>query len=291
MRAYPATGAFSPGVILATLLLCGCGRVSYEPLDRTDGGRGRDASAADAEAIPDARAPHDAPPPGDAPTEPDAASPLDATSCDDAHGGALFCDGYEDPSLAAWDYSVTRSGFATHTTEMVYRGSGALRCETLAGASDKEARYSVRPLPDLRTGHVWFRAYYHLSSTVVLDGHVSLLAIAERQRPYDGAHLRVDADSMDLAMEVAGVVGSGAVTLPRDRWVCIEYHVVLDEVNGVLEAYVDGALVARAEAVDTVPDTGISTAEVGIHKASADQSPAVLHVDEVVLDDTRVGCD
>ena len=277
--------------------LAACGRVSYDMVNDGDAGPRTDASpgedggwVTDGATATDGSQPLDGAP-EDGTTVVDAGPTLDDTSCDDVHAGAAFCDGYEDASLASWDYPIEENGAATHTTEQVYRGTGALRCETTSSSGTKAARYSVAALRGVTSGDVWFRAYYYLPSSVVVDGSISLVALAESRSPYDGAHLRIRAGALDLEMEVAGVVGSGATSLPRDRWVCVELRMTVHDVSGVLEGYVEGALAVRAEPVDTRPARGITLAEVGIHDADPAQGPAVLFVDEVVVDTVRVGCD
>ena len=68
---------------------------------------------------------------------------LDSTSCDDVHRDALFCDGYEDPTLSSWTAQVENNGTADRTTAMAYRGAAGLLCQSGFVGQFKEGRYDA----------------------------------------------------------------------------------------------------------------------------------------------------
>lgn len=77
--------------------------------------------------------------------------------------------------------------------------------------------------------------------------------------------------------------------LPRDRWVCIELHVAIDPA-GFVELALDGGAAMRTATTDTTVTGGYTQADVGIHYATAAQTPAELWADEVVIDTIPIGC-
>ena len=80
------------------------------------------------------------------------------------------------------------------------------------------------------------------------------------------------------------------VPFPRDRWVCVALHAVVAS-DGFFEAYLDGQRVARTEDGNTVPATGFTAAEFGVHYVDYRQGPVVVYVDDVAVGTERIGCD
>lgn len=268
---------------IVALLASGCGRLGYDASAELDAA-GHDAGPIDA-GSPDA-GPIDAQV-GDAGTGDAGTGDAGTPPCP---AGSIFCDGYEDPALGAWAYSVERGGTAERTTERRRSGEASLRC-TADGPMTKEARYSTTAPGAMRTGELWVRAHYFVPTTVTLVSGMSVVSLSEREPPYQGAHVFLDADSVDLVDAIGSARVAGDRPFPRDRWVCLELHALLDETAGALEVYVDGALVAQRSGIDTVPTRGVEIAEIGIHYASVEQLGLELYVDDVAIAPTRTGCD
>ncbi len=270
---------------LVLVSLVGCGRVSYRALDAgvdasmdafgardagpdafvpgVDGGSdsgadaGRDASAPDATILP-------------------ATCPVDA----------FFCDGYDDGTFAAWSFPVTVGGSVSSATTPVHSGARSLRCVS-DGGSAVEARYGAFAYGGQTSGDLWARAYFYLPA--VLPDFVSLISISDSAPPFTGAAMVVTTGLLGVTSGISADRAFDTVPIPRERWVCVEFHITADPLNGVLEAYRDGALVARVAGFNTVPDSGYEVAEIGIHYVVS--GPAFeLYVDDVALSRVRVGC-
>jgi hypothetical protein len=271
-----------------------------------DGSRSmRDASASDAAIRPtdagalDARVPDDTGLPNDGAMPSMEDSSIDAAAQDSAvEGGpvdfcpersdALFCDGFEDPELARWSYTVTPNGTVARTTARFHSGAASLRATTGPAAPDSAARYGAKPFGHQMSGDIWLRYYYYIPSSTVVTTAFSTCVIEEIEPPFFGFALLVRPSQVDIG--TGNTFYHGTMAFPRDQWTCVELHVQIDPAAGFFEAYLNGALAVRSPAIDTLPDMGYSSVDVGIHYADAAQGPVEAYVDDVVAGNTRLGC-
>lgn len=227
-------------------------------------------------------APVDAPPPDAGPDE---------SVCDDALSGAVFCDGFEDGAgFAAWDMVGTTDGTVDWVTDRVYRGGGAMRAEiTAAGGKARVLSYSV---PSLRSGDLWMRAYFYLPSGYAYSGF-NLVAFHEETDPWHGMTYAVGSTARPYIWFDEPYYGESApaLAIPRDRWTCLQLHIVLSDTAGSVRAYVDGALAVSFDAVDTTPAGGYDNMFAGITYAKPTQGNVVVYVDEIAVGTSPLPCD
>ena len=57
-----------------------------------------------------------------------------------------------------------------------------------------------------------------------------------------------------------------------------------------MKAYIDGQLAASTAAIDTLPDRGYTSLDVGIHYTDPKQGPVEAFVDDVAAGTSRIGC-
>lgn len=253
--------AYTFGV--AVIVVGGCGRLSFDPL--SGGGGGGDGGGGETAA-------------------------LDDTSCDDRHAGALFCDGYEDPAMSAWSYSVITNGRSERTAARPYRGVASLECEIFTINDFKSARWDAAVLGDMTSGDLYVRGYYNLDSASVIVDQYSLLDVAAELTPWPGIQVHLNPGNVVVSVREGGVSDQVAYDMPRDRWVCIELHVAIDPTNGRADLTIDGSPMLSIPANTTVTG-GFYALVGGVHYASPLQNAARLWVDEVIADTQPIGCD
>jgi hypothetical protein len=233
----------------------------------------------------------------------DAAMLLDADAMTSTDGGrdaglsrcpsrpsALFCDGFESAGLGGWDYEVETSGSAGPTTAQAYAGGiASLECRTTNSSADTAARYGVDLQPALTGGDVWLRARYFLPSSVSIPNYVSIASISEAQDPFNGVHVLVAQDHVDIENSLTNQTATGSLALTRDTWVCLEAHLAIGAPNGRFEVFLDGSSSAQITTI-TSPAEGYSLVEVGIHYAPPMQGSLQLFIDDVVVAKQRIGC-
>lgn len=283
------------------------GSMDAAAFDAATSEAGQNDAAISGDAAPADAAPADDAAPEDA-AQGDAANG-DATTGDagpSACPSALFCEDFEDgvsaisststttsrtvaDSATSPSYTQVRNGTISPSTTLKNGGAIALRATTgAANVNGNEARFSTRVLGQQRSGEIWLRYYYYLPSSTVITTHISAGVVSEIVPPYDGFYLAIRPARVDLGGMAGSVPGSRA--LPRDRWVCIELHALLDASVGRFEAYLDGELAVSSMPSNTVPADGYTSAEVGIHYTEGSQGPVEAYVDDVVVARTRVPC-
>ena len=84
---------------------------------------------------------------------------------------------------------------------------------------------------------------------------------------------------------------------PRDQWVCVRTHVVVDDTAGEVRSWVEHDdpvqvdLVTEAVGIDTLPDTPYLHFGLGVAWSSATQDALTLYFDEVGVSRTPIPCD
>jgi hypothetical protein len=203
--------------------------------------------------------------------------------------GVLFCDGFEDPGFSRWGYPVSHNGALERTTARKRTGMASLLATTNGPSALSEARRAAVVLDHQMSGDAWLRFYNYVPSSVTVNQHFSVGIISETAMPYDGFELRILPSGVDI--NSSSGVFPGVRSFPRDRWVCVELHVLIDPAKGRFEAFLDGLPAVQSSEVKTLPADGMSVAEIGIHYAGANQGPVQVYVDDVAIARFRVGCD
>ncbi len=243
----------------------------------------RDASTADADAA-DARADADGAAADTAVADVDAAP--DDTACDDILSGAFFCDGFEDATTDAWDWVETNDEVVDLSTSPTYRGGVSLSSETSAPGGRAAVGKDFAPID---SGELWIRGYFYVPSTFALDS-VSFFYAFEDADPYDGTSVGIGTDGAMQLYVAPSIVTSGEVA-PLDRWFCLQARIVVDDVAGSVEAWVDGAPALSMTGIDTRPANPISSALLGLERAGSSQPTATVYSDELALGTSMLPCD
>lgn len=225
----------------------------------------------------------------------------DATADADAEPASLFEDDFESCDYRRWSGV---DGGATRIDEAL---SHLGRCSSRAG--DR---------PELTSGHfaafapqdeLWLRSWVHFDPATTLPASnrgAFLFSLGD-----DTAALEVlvaiflDATAVGLAVANVGVPGAEDIEFPTDElpvdgagsWRCYEVFVRLNTSgasDGRLELYVDGALRGGTSGALR----GTSALQLSrlahlprIHGAGAWPASNIIHVDDVALATTRIGCE
>lgn len=204
--------------------------------------------------------------------------------------GVLLCNGFETyPFTPQWEFNIIDNGVAELSTERRHSGVGALRATTISAREGTAVRLSSRVLAQKRSGDIWMRYQYYVPSTTQITTWISSGVMSELDPPYDGVDLLIHANYVEIE-SMLGYFDEG-VPFPRDRWVCVELHTYVDDTSGYFEAFLDGVRVAKSGTGDTLPATGYTAAEFGIHYAEYRQGPVEVYVDDVAVGTARIGCE
>jgi hypothetical protein len=203
-------------------------------------------------------------------------SGVDATAC-----AAVFCDGFEDPALGAWQAMADGTAMTSRDPMFGYRGAG-LRVTAPIGSSRAVRYVDVFTAPP---ADLWTRVWVYLPSTTELD--LEVVAVSE---PTTTANIvfSIYEDAIDIhAHAIASNFEVSAMTPPpRDRWVCYELHVAV-AAAGRVALYGDGVALLDQSAVDTRGITGRVLLGAFSKPGSASEE---IFVDEVAIGIVRPGC-
>lgn len=216
---------------------------------------------------------------------PDAASGL---ACDPADGATVF-QAFEDPSLVGMEVSLD-DGMVEVTGLRAACGGAALHAATTPGSATSQAKVEQRAFDELESGAVYLRAYVYLPSSVDV-GRFTILSLAGGGPPYVGVAVGLGpGGALQLEVSSAPEYLPTETALPRDRWTCLMVEVDVAQ-DGSAALVVDGAPVVSASDLDTVPGGGATLAAAGILWAPADQGPAEIYIDELVVDTVPLTCE
>jgi hypothetical protein len=211
---------------------------------------------------------------------------------------ALFCDGYENADFTkTWEYSVitpTKVSTADQSTTTFHSGVGSLHATTGAAHTGTQTTNAARwgtskVYNQQKSGDVWARWYYYVPSSTSVTTLFSTGVIAEATSPFFGFSMIIRPSRVDIGQ--GDNFYPGTVAFPRDRWVCVELHAVVAAApSGVFELYLDGTRQIQATSLNTLPNTGYSSFDLGIHYTDPSQGPVEAYADDVAAGTTRIGC-
>lgn len=220
----------------------------------------------------------------------DATSTTDATSTNDATAsncfdrpGVLFCDGFEGPGIDAWNGGV---GAVTRETSVVHSGAGSLRSSSDAAQSGSGVWQSI---PDVVSGSLHTRAWFYVPSGFFI---FKVNLIGDGNPSGDAVVFLIDNEELRAyAAPPPGAVVTSGITVPRDRWFCIELHAdVAATATGSVALDLDGAEIGRMNAIATLPAGNLTAVSIGPIYVGQAQEPLTIYIDDVVTGTEPVGC-
>jgi hypothetical protein len=196
------------------------------------------------------------------------------------HETALFCDGFEDPALSAWKID----GMASRATATRMHGAAALQVDTPGSQQLAQAKVTFAPVTSgLLAARGWF--FVPAQSDVL---HFDLIDI--KSSVGDLAVLGYF-DHLVIYQNLGTPgVGPETVTVPLDRWMCIEVQIQVSD-PGRIDLWLDDVLVSSITNIDALPSTGFTWMAVGLPWTDDGQTALRAFVDEVIIDTKPIGCD
>jgi len=249
-------------VCVVVVLLAGCGRLGFAPPGGADGAPGDDGDAHG-----DARA-------GDGSS---------ALACQQ-NPGVLFCDGFEDPGLGAW---AQTSGSLVRQTAITHTGTAAARATS--DGSQQPAVINVAPFNSISSGSLHYRAWFYVPSGFAIN-KIELFS-TNGSGSNLGTVFLVDQEELRVYAEPGlGHTVTTGVTVPRDRWFCIEAHVDVSASNGGMRIELDGTTIGSGSGFATLPTGGYTYLGVGTLFLAAGQSASTVYIDDVAAGTQPLGC-
>jgi hypothetical protein len=204
----------------------------------------------------------------------------------------LACEGFEgsdvDPS---WQLYTPNASFARDSAH-VARGAAAGHFQ-LPSSDALVTTYAEIGHPSIPTTATTIaaRALYYFPSVPPYAGS-RLISMRQTESPYHHIALSVDGNMLSTYSTITGSYREEPIALPTNRWICVELVIDIGQ-PGTVRAYLDGE-----ELTDLRLDeqTDISPALTGGYFGFAFDTPDTplapfqYWLDEVALDDERIGC-
>lgn len=214
-------------------------------------------------------------------------APVVPAACD-----GLVCDGLETTGSVEVAVDTEQGATFERVQDPVHTGAFAARFTTAAEQS--WSAFVYRFDEPIVSDAVYVRMYLFVPSGAV-TGRLNFLAI-ENEDSFNIDVNLLGGESADVVFEVynhssrAGI-STADVTVPFDRWFCLQTAVVLSETAGQVLVSVDGREVLRTpNPENTLPSGGISKVGVGAFWTEAGQSDSELFVDDIAIGQDVLPC-
>jgi hypothetical protein len=210
---------------------------------------------------------------------------LDTTICDDGLAGVLDCESFEG-DLSAYGVQFTAPSSVAADNQQVYRG--ALALHSRATRLSDPAWMIRHTLPSIVSGELWARVYVYVPAVPAMID-VDALELIEQISPYDGVMFSIE--QAQVKVETLAVSAVAPIAIARDRWVCLQEHIVVSNTAGSVETWVDGVSGPALSNVDTLPATPITDVHTAIWNWSTGSTPQDLWTDELIIGTAPLPCD
>lgn len=211
----------------------------------------------------------------------------DAVTCDP---DLTVCDGFDGGTLdGAWMRGSV-SGRASVSAACPYRGAFGLSADVDALAAGDARRADVYRELEPGPGALYLRLFARVPDRLP-DNSLKLASLMQ-EAEFEGVVLRVDDGFVVINNTIEDRVSASTAPMPVDRWVCLELGIEPGN-PGRVRVWVDGASEPALDREEnTLADPPIDSAHVGIlgFDAIVADPAFALHVDEVAIDDERIGC-
>lgn len=212
----------------------------------------------------------------------------------------LFCDEFEDGTLRnKWPDNQNPRGSTARTTEEFHAGAYAMRASSSGSTATAEsmAVRGVRAFRHTKSGELWARYFQFVPTTAEITNMVSIGTISDASSEATPAGCTSGFGfSVSIYPEGTGLeIGSQLyhnpeLEFPRDTWVCVRMHVVINDSGGLIEAFIGDTQIAQVDGLDTLPDLGYTSFVIGV-EANDNQGAVTMYSDDVQLSTSPIGCE
>lgn len=240
------------------LVLAAC-RIDYDPLaDGMDASMLGDAEAADA---------------------PDGS--VDTSACD--RPTTFICDTFDEGVHATTVYGDTE-WLALAGPD----GTGAFRAN---GAPNASAVAIYEWTDPITAGPLHARVRLRIAPGDPIENYAVLLQLDNGVETSGREKVSADmatGDALSIAAPFSGRGGETTLTMPRERWVCLELAIAVDA-SGTMEVFLDGTRMHGYDSVDTVVPGGFRRLIISSLVSDADP-PVDILFDDLVAATAPIGC-
>jgi hypothetical protein len=209
-----------------------------------------------------------------------------------AHRDAIFCSGFERPDLSDWTRSiVVNKAHVEQTDERSYAGKGALHASS---TDQKSSAVVAEDFDPVANGDLYLRVHLYVPaglSTKTMN--IMFLGDFATPDPFKGVDFNLEDGALStyVPQDSPDRFTSNTLTVPRNRWFCMQIQMTVSDKQGMLTIDVDGQTALEQQGMNTKPAAGIHLLRAGIDWSSLQTEPFDYYLDELVLAKTPVACD
>lgn len=196
--------------------------------------------------------------------------------------GVVFCESFEGaPKLG------TLVGDVIVDPVRAYRGTMSQHAAT-TGTS--EASWQLgQVLPTLTSGDLYARWFVYLPGTVT-SANLASVHLVESPLPFHGLIFGLRDGIAELTSTEADITEFSTISIPRDRWVCLQMHVQISDTDGAIDGAVDGQPFGVKTNIDTAPAAGYRNVHVGVFSTGSAAAPIEMWSDDVAVGTQPIPC-
>jgi polysaccharide lyase-like protein len=205
---------------------------------------------------------------------------------------AIVCAGFEQDDLSDWDDAiVVNVGEVERVETRAHRGRAALHATSAAGQSSAVVAREFEAVTD---GELYLRTYLYVPADVDTKTiNILFLGAFATPDPFQGVDINLEDGALQIYVPGSAPdrTTSTSLTIPRDRWFCLQAKLSVTDDDGAVELRVDGALALEQQGLDTRPDDGVHLLRAGVDWSSEQAAPFEVYVDDLVLATRPIACD
>ncbi|HEX4335240.1 MAG TPA: hypothetical protein VH062_04960 [Polyangiaceae bacterium] len=209
-----------------------------------------------------------------------------------SHQDAIFCSGFERPDLSDWSrVIVVNDAHVEQTETRSFEGRGALH----AASEDQQSTAVVaKEFDPVTSGELYLRTHLYVPGGLpTRTMNIFFLGDFATPDPFEGVDFNLEDGALSTYVphDSPDRFTSTTLTIPRDRWFCMQVHMTVADGDGALTIDVDGQTGLDEKGMHTLPPGGIHLLRAGIDWSSLQTDPFDYYIDDLVLSRTAVDCD
>jgi hypothetical protein len=208
-----------------------------------------------------------------------------------SHRDAIFCSGFERPDLSDWtSVIVVNHAEVEQTDERAYEGKGALHASSTDQQSTAVVAEDFDPVTE---GDLYLRVHLYVPADLPTKTmNVFFLGDVATPDPFKGVDFNLEDGALSTYVpgDSPDRYTSTTLTIPRDRWFCMQIHMTVAEKDATLTIDVDGETGLDQMGMNTKPPGGVHLLRAGIDWSSLQTDPFDYYLDDLVLATTPVDC-
>jgi hypothetical protein len=208
------------------------------------------------------------------------------------HQDAIFCSGFERPDLSDWTRTiVVDDAHVEQTEKRSYEGRGALHASSEGQQSSAVVAEEFDPVTK---GDLYLRAHLYVPDGLPTKTmNIFFIGDFATPDPFKGVDFNLEDGALStyVPQDSPDRFTSTTLTIPRDRWFCMQVHMTVSEKEGTLTIDVDGERGLDQQGMNTKPAAGIHLLRAGIDWSSLQTDPFDYFIDDLVLATTAVDCE